>query len=150
MRTASRRRWFVVAVFFVFMLLHQSDRLLISTLTPDIMATFQITMTQMGAVSTGALIVAAICYPFGATCMTATAEPSCWRWPPSSGAPPPGSTPSRRTIGPSLSHGATTGIDDSSYPGIYSLISDYFPPEDARQGVRHPRVIDAARLPVAG
>ncbi len=60
---AAKHRWFVVAVFFFFMLLHQSNRLLISTLTPDIMATFQITMAQMGAVSTGALIVAAIFYP---------------------------------------------------------------------------------------
>ncbi len=60
---ASRQRWFVVAVFFFFMLLHQSDRLLIGTLTPDIMATFEITMTQMGAVSTGALIVGALFYP---------------------------------------------------------------------------------------
>jgi hypothetical protein len=37
------------------MLLHETDRLLIGPLTPDIMATFHITMTQMGAVSTGAL-----------------------------------------------------------------------------------------------
>ena len=53
----AQRRWFVVAIFFFFMLLHQSDRLLISTLTPDIMATFQITMAQMGAVSTGAIVI---------------------------------------------------------------------------------------------
>ncbi len=49
----SRYRWFVVATFFFFMLLHQSDKLLIGTLTPNIMDTFGISMTQMGAVSTG-------------------------------------------------------------------------------------------------
>lgn len=59
----SRHRWFVVATFFLFMLLHQSDKLLIGTLTPNIMDTFGITMTQMGAVSTGALIVGALFYP---------------------------------------------------------------------------------------
>ena len=59
----SRHRWFVVAIFFFFMLLHQSDKLLIGTLTPNIMETFRISKTQMGAVSTGALIVGALCYP---------------------------------------------------------------------------------------
>lgn len=42
MRHQSKHRWFVVAVFFFFMLLHQSDRLLIGTLTPNIMETFQL------------------------------------------------------------------------------------------------------------
>ena len=63
MKTPTRRRWFVVVVFLLFMLLHQSDKLLIGTLTPNIMSTFGITMTEMGAVSTGALIVGAIFYP---------------------------------------------------------------------------------------
>ena len=33
MQRPSRYRWFVVAVFFTFMLLHQSDKLLIGPLT---------------------------------------------------------------------------------------------------------------------
>lgn len=60
MRQHSKHRWFVVAVFFFFMLLHQSDKLLIGSLTTKIMETFQITMTQMGLVSTGALVVGAL------------------------------------------------------------------------------------------
>jgi hypothetical protein len=60
---SSRHRWFVVASFFAFMLLHQSDRLLISSLTPNIMSTFHITITQMGTISTGALNVDPLCYP---------------------------------------------------------------------------------------
>ncbi|RLC97029.1 MAG: MFS transporter, partial [Chloroflexi bacterium] len=60
---SSRYRWFVVAVFFVFMLLHQSDKLLIGPLTTPIMETFGINEAQMGAVSTGALIVGAVLYP---------------------------------------------------------------------------------------
>lgn len=125
----SRHRWFVVGVFFVFMLLHQADRLLISTLTPDIMDTFRITMTQMGAVSTGALIVGAIFYPlwgyfydrYGRAKLLALAS---FLW---------GSTTwlngIARTYPAFLASRASTGIDDSSYPGIYSLISDYFGPK---------------------
>ena len=56
-------RWFVVAVFFVFMLLHQSDKLLISPLTPNIQKEFNLTNTQIGAFSTGALLVGALLYP---------------------------------------------------------------------------------------
>lgn len=126
---AAKHRWFVVAVFFFFMLLHQSDRLLISTLTPDIMATFQITMAQMGAVSTGALIVAALFYPiwgylydrYGRAKLLALAS---FIW---------GATTWLNAIAPNfrsfLITRASTGIDDSSYPGIYSLIADYFPPK---------------------
>jgi MFS family permease len=125
----AQRRWFVVAIFFFFMLLHQSDRLLISTLTPDIMATFQITMAQMGAVSTGALIVAAVCYPiwgylydrYGRARLLALAS---FIW---------GATTWLNAIAPNfrsfLATRASTGLDDSSYPGLYSLIADYFPPK---------------------
>jgi MFS family permease len=129
MRRQSKHRWFVVAVFFTFMLLHQSDRLLIGTLTPNIMATFRISMTQMGAVSTGALIVGAICYPiwgylydrYGRAKLLALAS---FIW---------GATTWLNAIAPTykafLVTRATTGIDDSSYPGLYSLISDYFGPK---------------------
>ncbi len=47
MSRPSRYAWFVVAVFFTFMLLHQADKLLIGPLTEPIMRTFGITRTQM-------------------------------------------------------------------------------------------------------
>ena len=50
-------------ILFFFMLIHQADRLLIGPLTTQIMQTFDISRTQMGAVTTGALIVGAICFP---------------------------------------------------------------------------------------
>lgn len=121
-------RWVVVAVFFVFMLLHQSDKLLIGPLTTDIMATFRLTKTQMGAVVTGALIVGAILYPiwgylydrFARAKLLALAS-AIW-----------GATTWLSAIAPTyssfLATRATTGIDDSSYPGLYSLVSDYFSP----------------------
>jgi MFS transporter, Spinster family, sphingosine-1-phosphate transporter len=63
MSSRSRYRWFVFAVFFVFMLLHQSDKLLIGPLTTQIMETFNIDEAKMGAVFTGALLVSAFLYP---------------------------------------------------------------------------------------
>ena len=128
MKSHNRYRWFVVAVFFCFMLLHQADRLLIGPLTTPIMETFHINEAQMGAVFTGALIVAALLYPlwgylydrFARAKLLALAS---FIW---------GSTTWLSAIAPTyptfLASRATTGIDDSSYPGLYSLISDYFGP----------------------
>jgi len=124
----SRYRWFVVATFFIFMLLHQSDKLLIGTLTPNIMETFGISMTQMGAISTGALIVGALFYPIWGYLYDRYARAKLLAlasllW---------GATTWLNAIAPTyrsfLITRASTGIDDSSYPGIYSLIADYFSP----------------------
>ncbi|MGD8968809.1 MAG: MFS transporter, partial [Anaerolineae bacterium] len=59
----SRYRWFVVFVFFVFLLLHQADKLLIGPLTTSIMEDFRINEAQMGAVSSFAIVVASLLYP---------------------------------------------------------------------------------------
>src|SRR6476619_101691 len=126
MRTSARYRWYVVGVFFVFMLLHQTDRLLIGPLTPDIMATFHITMTQMGAVSTGALLVGAVLYPVWGYAYDRFSRPkllslASFIW---------GSTTWISAVAPTypvfLATRASTGVDDSSYPGLFSLVSDYF------------------------
>jgi MFS family permease len=111
------------------MLLHQSDKLLIGPLTTPIMETFGIDEVQMGAVFTGALLVSAILYPlwgylydrFARSKLLALAS-LIW-----------GSTTWLSAISPTypffLVSRASTGVDDSSYPGIYSLISDYFGPQ---------------------
>jgi hypothetical protein len=57
MPAARRYRWFVVGVFFCFMLLHQTDRLLLGPLTTPIMTTFGIDEVAMGAVFAGALLI---------------------------------------------------------------------------------------------
>ena len=128
MKPNNRYRWFVVGLFFVFMLLHQADKLLIGPLTTDIMETFKLTRSQMGAVSTGALVVGAIFYPlwgylydrFARAKLLALAS-LIW-----------GSTTWLNAIAPTyrafLITRSSTGIDDSSYPGLYSLITDYFSP----------------------
>ena len=128
MRSHSRYRWVVVAVFFLFMLLHQSDRLLIGPLTTPIMETFQITKTQMGAVVSGALLVGSILFPIWGYLYDRFARAkllslASFIW---------GATTWLSAIAPTyptfLASRASTGIDDSSYPGLYSLISDYFGP----------------------
>ncbi len=129
MQKQSRYRWFVVSVFFIFMLLHQSDKLLIGPLTTPIMETFGIDEVQMGAVFTGALLVGAILYPLWGYLYDRYARSkllalASFIW---------GSTTWLSAIAPTyplfLATRATTGVDDSSYPGIFSLISDYFGPE---------------------
>jgi MFS family permease len=125
---SPRYRWFVVLIFFFFMLLHQSDKLLIGPLTPAIIEEFNITKTQMGAVLTGALLVGTVLYPlwgylydrFARSRLLALAS---FLW---------GATTWLsaivRTYPGFLMTRASTGIDDSSYPGLYSLIADYFGP----------------------
>ncbi len=129
MPSSSRHRWFVIVVFFAFMLLHQTDRLLIGPLTSQIMETFRIDEAQMGAVFTGALIVAGLLYPvwgylYDRYSRAKLLGVASLIW---------GSTTWMSAIAPSfgtfLATRASTGIDDSSYPGLYSLVADYFGPE---------------------
>jgi len=124
----SKYRWFVVAVFFAFMLLHQADKLLIGPLTTPIMETFGINEAQMGAVTTGALIVGGLFYPLWGYLYDRYARAkllalASFLW---------GSSTWLNAIAPTyplfLATRASTGIDDSSYPGLYSLIADYFAP----------------------
>jgi MFS family permease len=127
-RAQSRYRWFVVFVFFWFVLLHQADKLLIGPLTTPIMDTFGINEAQMGAVSTLAVLVAAVLYPvwgylydrFARAKLLALAS---FIW---------GSTTWLNALAPTypifLITRASTGVDDASYPGMYSLLSDYFGP----------------------
>lgn len=124
----NRYRWFVVAVFFTFMLLHQADKLLIGPLTTPIMETFGIDEAQMGAVFTGSLLVGALLYPLWGYLYDRYSRPKLLAlasaiW---------GSTTWLSGIAPRfplfLASRASTGIDDSAYPGLYSLVSDYFGP----------------------
>nr|MCU0482483.1 MFS transporter [Anaerolineae bacterium] len=124
----KRYRWFVLGVFFAFMLLHQADKLIIGPLLSDIQETFNITDTEAGAIGTGALVVAAILFPvwgylydrFARAKLIALAS-LIW-----------GVTTSISAVVTTfpafLASRASTGVDDSSYPGLYSLISDYFGP----------------------
>jgi len=125
----SRYRWFVALVLFLFMLLHQADKLLIGPLTTSIMEDFQINEAQMGAVSSLAIVVASLLYPvwgylydrFARDRLLALAS---FIW---------GSTTWLNALAPTypvfMVTRSSTGIDDSSYPGLYSLLADYFGPD---------------------
>jgi MFS family permease len=126
---SSRYRWFVVFTFFLFILLHQADKLLIGPLTTPIMETFRINEAQMGLVSFGALVVGAVFYwvwgwlydRFVRTRLLALAS-LIW-----------GATTwlnaLARTFPGFIATRAATGIDDSSYPGLYNVVADYFEPQ---------------------
>jgi len=121
-------RWFVFGIFFGFMLLHQADMLLIGPLTTPIMETFHINEAQMRAVVTGALIVGGILYPVWGYLYDRYSRPkllalASFIW---------GSTTWLSALAPTfpvfVATRASTGIDDASDPGIYSLLADYFAP----------------------
>lgn len=123
-----RYRWFVVAVFFSFMLLHQTDKLIIGSLQVPISETFGLNNRQWGLVNSGALIVATILYPVWGFLYDRYARAkllslASFLW---------GATTWMnaivRTFGGFLVTRASTGIDDSSYPGLFTLIADYFGP----------------------
>ena len=118
----------MIGLSFVFMLFHQADKLLISPLTSQIMADFQINEIQMGAVVSGALIVGTIFYPLWGVLYDRFARPkllalASFIW---------GCTTWLSAVAPSYglfaASRASTGIDDSSYPGLFSLIADHFEP----------------------
>jgi MFS family permease len=125
----KRQRSLVIILSFIFMLFHQADKLLISPLTSQIMEDFQINEVQMGAVVSGALIVGTVFYPLWGYLYDRYTRPkllalASFIW---------GATTWISAIAPTYgffaASRASTGIDDSSYPGIYSLISDHFEPK---------------------
>jgi MFS family permease len=121
---------FVIVVFFLFMLLHQTDKLMIGSMQTPISETFGLNDLQWGFINSGALIVATLLYPlWGYLCdryarakLLALAS---FIW---------GATTWLssvvRTYPQFLITRSTTGIDDSSYPGLYSLVADYFKPRE--------------------
>lgn len=139
-RVSSSRRWSLVIILFLFMLLHQTDKLLIGPLTTPIMETFGIDESQMGIVFTGALLVGGIFYPLWGWLFDRYARPKILAlaaviW---------GATTWLSAIAPGyplfVATRASTGIDDASYPGAYSLVSDYFGPN------RRGRIISILQL----
>ncbi|MEN9562428.1 MAG: hypothetical protein RIR73_672, partial [Chloroflexota bacterium] len=124
----ASNRWVVVVIFFFFMLLHQTDKLMIGSLQVQISEDFGISNTQWGLVNSGALIVATILYPIWGYLYDRYARAKLL----SLAALVWGATTWLnaivRSFGGFLATRASTGIDDSSYPGLYTLIADYFGP----------------------
>ena len=120
---------FVVIIFFLFTLLHQTDKLLIGSLQLPVSKTFHLNDLQWGLINTGALIVGTLFYPIWGYLYDRYARPkllalASFIW---------GATTWLSSIVHSypafLGTRSSTGIDDSSYPGLYSLVADYFTPK---------------------
>jgi MFS transporter, Spinster family, sphingosine-1-phosphate transporter len=120
---------FVVIVFFFFVLLHQTDKLLIGSLQLPVSKTFGLNDLQWGLVNTGALIIGTIFYPIWGYLYDRYARAkllalASFIW---------GATTWLssivRTYPQFLVTRSSTGIDDSAYPGLYSLVADYFGPK---------------------
>ncbi len=118
----------MVAVLFVFMLLHQTDRLMIGPLQDTIERQFSIDDQQWGLINSGALLVGTVLYPIWGYLYDRYARAKLLAlasliW---------GATTWISAIAPNyrtfLVTRASTGIDDSAYPGLYSLVADYFGP----------------------
>jgi MFS transporter, Spinster family, sphingosine-1-phosphate transporter len=123
-----RYRWFVVGIFFFFMLLHQTDKLMIGPMQQTIEDQFGITDREWGLINSGALLVGTLLYPVWGYLYDRYARAkllalASFIW---------GATTWISSIAPNyrtfLVTRASTGIDDSSYPGLYSLVADYFGP----------------------
>jgi MFS family permease len=124
---------FVVIVFFLFIFLHQTDKLLIGSLQIPISDTFHLNDLQWGFVNSGALIIGTILFPvwgylydrYARAKLLALASliwgATTWL------------SSIVRTYPQFLGTRASTGIDDSSYPGLYSLVADYFGPKGLLQ-----------------
>ena len=124
----SRYRWVVVVIFFFFMLLHQTDKLMIGSMQETIKGEFTINDQQWGFINSGALLVSTLLYPIWGYLYDRYARAkllslASFIW---------GATTwlsaLMRTYPSFLVTRASTGVDDSSYPGLYSLVADYFGP----------------------
>ncbi|MCX6006159.1 MAG: MFS transporter, partial [Chloroflexi bacterium] len=126
----SKYPWFVFGTFFAFMLFQQAERLVIGPLTTPIMNEFKINEAEMGLVFSGALIVAAVLYPvwgylydrFARTKLLALAAliwgATTWL------------SAAVRTFPLFIVTRSSTGVADSSYPGLYNVTNDYFEPKE--------------------
>ncbi len=124
-----RGAWYAVFVFFLFMLLHNTDKFLISPLFPSIIEEFTLAYIQVGVIQTGTAVVAVIFMPLWGYLFDKYARPllaaiasTVW------GVTTVFSTFSRSYIELAFTR-ALTGIDNESTSGIVAFISDHFPPE---------------------
>jgi len=124
-----REAWYVVFVFFLFMMLHNSDKFLIAPLLPLIRDEFTLNYTQLGVIQTGAAVVAVVFMPLWGYLFDKYARPplaalasAIW------GGTTVLSTFSRNYVELAFTR-ALTGIDNEVSSGIVALIGDHFPPE---------------------
>lgn len=127
--STSRYRWVVVAIFFAFILLHQTDKLMIGSLQVEVSEAFQINDFQWGLINSGALLVSTVLYPLWGYLYDRYARAKLLALASFIWGVTTWLSAVVRTYPAFLTTRASTGIDDSSYPGLYSLVADYFGPK---------------------
>jgi MFS family permease len=120
---------FVVIVFFLFIFLHQTDKLLIGSLQIPISDTFHLNDLQWGFINSGALIIGTVLYPIWGYLYDRYARAKLLALASLIWGATTWLSSIVRTYPAFLGTRASTGIDDSSYPGLYSLVADYFGPK---------------------
>ena len=120
---------FVVVVFGLFMLLHQTDKFLIGSLQIPVSETFKLNDFQWGLINSGALIVGTILYPIWGYLYDRYSRPKLLALASLIWGATTWISSIVKTYGAFLVTRSSTGIDDSSYPGLYSLVADYFEPK---------------------
>lgn len=125
----SRYPVFVVVIFFLFIFLHQTDKLLIGSLQQPISKTFNLNDLQWGYINSGALIIGTVLYPLWGYLYDRYARSKLLALAALIWGATTWLSSIVRTFPQFMVTRASTGIDDSSYPGLYSLVADYFPPK---------------------
>ena len=125
---SSRYRWVVVVIFFFFMLLHQTDKLMIGSMQETIKDEFTINDQQWGFINSGALLVSTLLYPIWGYLYDRYARAKLLSLASLIWGATTWLSALMRTFPSFLVTRASTGVDDSSYPGLYSLVADYFGP----------------------
>jgi MFS family permease len=128
MKTGRAYSIFVIVVFFLFMLLHQTDKLMIGSMQAPISATFGLNDLQWGVINSGALIVATLLYPVWGYLSDRYSRPKLLSLASAIWGITTWFSSIAKTYPQFLVTRSSTGIDDSSYPGMYSLVADYFNP----------------------
>jgi MFS transporter, Spinster family, sphingosine-1-phosphate transporter len=122
---------FVVIVFALFMLLHQTDKLLIGSLQIPVSATFGLNDFQWGLINSGALIVGTILYPIWGYLYDRYARAKLLALASLIWGATTWLSSIVRTYPAFLATRASTGIDDSSYPACTAWWRIILPPNCA-------------------
>lgn len=124
-----RGAWYVTFVFFIFIVLHYADKFLVSPLLPLIRDEFRLGYTELGAIETGAILIAVTFMPLWGYLFDKYARPplvalasAIW-----------GGTTVLSTFSTSYIElfvtRSLTGIDNQATSGLMSFLGDFFPPE---------------------
>lgn len=123
-------RWLVTIVFFVFLTFHQADKFIVSAVTPQLLEEFNVGYSDMGLLFSATILIAVLFYPLWGYLYDRYSR----RFLVSLAAIIWGLTTwinaLSRTFQEFFGTRLATGVDDAAPPGIYSLVADYFEPEN--------------------